>query len=164
MPCMPAGARTLMVEPLDCTDLVAVAQCIAIDADAFPYASAQFGLRSASRRAWVARGGGESRVLGFVAGHVRRGVLHLDGLAVDDGVRRRGVGRALVREAVAHARGDGTRAVALHVSVANRAAIALYQAEGFVVERRLRGFYPPAAFAGVVDADAMVLLLEGEKT
>jgi ribosomal protein S18 acetylase RimI-like enzyme len=167
---MPAAARILTIEPLACADIVAVAQCIAIDADVFPFASAQFGLRSASARIWVARefanhrddtrSAGDRGVVGFVATRGRLGVLHVDGLAVDSALRRHGIGRALMREAVKHAHAEGMRAVALRVSVANGGAIALYRAEGFVVEGRLGGFYPAAAFHGEADAYAMVLLLD----
>jgi ribosomal-protein-alanine N-acetyltransferase len=156
---MSTGARMLTVEPLACADIASVAQCIAIDADVFPFASAQFGLRSASARIWVAREAGYRGVLGFIATRARRGALHVDGLAVDRPFRRSGIGRALVREVVRHGRAEGMRAIALHVSVSNDAAIALYRAERFVVEGRLRGFYPAAAFDGEVDAYAMVLLL-----
>jgi ribosomal protein S18 acetylase RimI-like enzyme len=156
---MPAGVRTLAVEPLSCADIVAVVQCIALDAGAFPYASAQFGLRSASARIWVAREPGHPRVLGFVAGRGRHGLLRIDGLAVDGRERRRGIGRALVCAAVAGARADGMRAVTLHVSVANQAAIALYRAQGFVIERLLTDFYPAEAFEGQGDAHEMTLVL-----
>jgi ribosomal protein S18 acetylase RimI-like enzyme len=156
---MSAAARILNVEPLACADIVAVAQCIAIDADVFPFASAQFGLRSTSARIWVAREADERGVLGFIATRARRGALHVDGLAVDRAFRKRGIGRALVREVVGHGHAERMRAIALHVSVANDAAIALYRAERFVVEGRLRGFYPAAAFDGEVDAYAMVLPL-----
>jgi ribosomal protein S18 acetylase RimI-like enzyme len=157
---MSNGAHALVIERLASDDIVAVAQCIAIDAEAFPYASATFGLRDSAARAWVARderAEPQGPVLGFIAGHVRRGVLHLEGLAVEVGLRRRGIGRALVRKAVAHARAKQLLAVALHVSVANRAAMSLYGAEGFAAERRLRRFYPAAAFDGEADAYEMVL-------
>ena len=160
---------TRTVELLDPGDLVAMAQCMAIDADAFPYASAQFGLKAESARQWVARGplleglpgAPPTRVVGFLAGRVRRGALHVEGLAVSDRARRRGVGRALVRAAVDYASRVRLRAVGLHVSVTNRAAIALYEAEGFHVAGTLRGFYPPAAFGGEADALEMRLRLGG---
>src|ERR1700730_10898621 len=126
---MSAGARILTVEPLACANIGAVAQCIAIDADVFPFASAQFGLCSASARMWVAREADDRGVLGFVATRARRGALHVDGLGVERAARRRGIGRARVREVVRHGRAEGMRAIALHVSVANDAAIALYKAE-----------------------------------
>jgi ribosomal protein S18 acetylase RimI-like enzyme len=156
---MPLGSHTVTVERLSWADLVAVAQCIAIDADAFPYASAQFALPSASACVWIAREARDARVLGFGAARPRSGALHIDGLAVDPASRRRSIGRTLLREVVTHAHAKGMRSVALRVSVANRAAIALYTAEGFLVERRLCGFYPATAFDGETDAYAMELLL-----
>jgi ribosomal protein S18 acetylase RimI-like enzyme len=153
------STRAITVEPLG-DDLVAMAQCMAIDADAFPYASAQFGMRSSSSRAWVARRlPDEARVVGFLAGRVRSGVLHVEGVAVDRTVRRQGVGRALVREAVGEARRLRLRALSLHVGVDNRAAVALYEGEGFVIRQRLHGFYPPVAFGGQTDAYEMALRL-----
>ena len=102
-----------------------------------------FGFRAASARIWLARRQG--RVRGFLAGRVRRSVLHVEGVAVAPDQRRTGVGRALIRAAVEHAERTDLRAVELHVSVHNRAAIGLYEAEGFDVHERLRGFYPVTA-------------------
>ena len=148
-------ART--VELLAPGDLVAMAQCMAIDAGAFPYPSAQFGLRAESARVWVARAEAGARVEGFLAGRVRRRAMHVEGLAVHPGARRRGVGRALVRAAVDHARAGRLRAIGLHVSVRNRAAIALYEGEGFSSAGRLGDFYPASAFEGERDALEMRL-------
>jgi ribosomal protein S18 acetylase RimI-like enzyme len=134
---------TIAVEPL-ANDLVAIANCIAIDAEAFPYPSAPFGLRDRSARMWVARDGDRGRVIGFIAARVRGGGLYIVGIAVSADSRRRGAGRALVRAAVDGARAEGLRAVALHVSVGNRAAVALYASEGFQARRRMRGFYSGA--------------------
>jgi ribosomal protein S18 acetylase RimI-like enzyme len=156
---MPFGSHVRSVEPLRDEDVVAAAQCIAIDAESFPYASAPFAFRAAETYVWVAREPGHLRVVGFVATHTRRGVMHIDGLAVDATHRRRGIGRALLREVVDVSRARAMHAVALHVSVANRTAVTLYVSEGFVVRGRLRGFYPAAAFDGETDAYAMVLHL-----
>lgn len=156
---MPGDAHVLAIEPLGAEDLVSVAQCIAIDGDVFPYASAQFGMRSGAGRVWVAREGGEPRVVGFAAGNGRSGVFHVAGIAVDRALRRRGVGRALLQTIIGYARATNLHAVELHVSVANHAAIALYRSEGFVVHGRLHGFYPPAAFGGEADAYAMGLAM-----
>jgi ribosomal protein S18 acetylase RimI-like enzyme len=151
---------TIAVEPLG-NDLVAIANCIVIDADAFPYPSAPFGLRDRAARAWVARDGAGGRVIGFVAGHARAGVFHVDGIAVAAASRRRGVGRALVRAAAEGARSERLDAVELHVSVANRPAVALYESEGFVTVRRMPGFYSPGAFEEHArDAWHMVLILD----
>jgi ribosomal protein S18 acetylase RimI-like enzyme len=147
---------TCTVELVGPGDLVAVAQCMAIDADAFPYASAQFGSRAASARTWVVRDEVGGRVAGFLAGRVRGPAMHVEGVAVAIGARRRGMGRALVRAAVEGAREEGLRAVGLHVSVTNPGAVALYESEGFVVTRRLRDFYPPGAFDGERGALEMI--------
>jgi ribosomal protein S18 acetylase RimI-like enzyme len=156
---MPSAHHVCSVEPLGEDDIVAAAQCIAIDADTFPYASARFGLRSASTCVWVAREPGRRVVIGFAATRARTGVMHIDGLAVDAIHRRRGIGRALLREVIETALSRRIHRVALHVSVANRAAIALYTSEGFVVRGRLRRFYPPSPFAEETDAYAMDLCL-----
>ncbi len=147
---------TRIVERLEPGDLVAMAQCMAIDADSFPYASAQFGVRADSARAWIVRDEAGGRVAGFLAARVRRGVLHIEGIAVAPAMRRRGHARALLRSAVRHGRDAGLRVVALHVSVTNPGAVALYEAEGFSVTERLRDFYPPHAFDGERDALLMV--------
>jgi ribosomal-protein-alanine N-acetyltransferase len=135
---------------------------MAIDAEAFPYASSQFGQRAESSRAWVVRDEPGGRVVGFLAARVRGAAMHVEGLAVAEAGRRRGLGRALVRAAVEGARAEGLRAIGLHVSVTNPGAVALYESEGFVVTRRMRDFYPPHAFGGERGALAMMRLLRSE--
>ncbi|MFD5164129.1 GNAT family N-acetyltransferase [Streptomyces hawaiiensis] len=63
-----------------------------------------------------------------------RHVRQIQGLAVAEGARGRGVGRALVRAAVEEARLRGARRVSLRVLGHNTPARALYAAEGFTVE------------------------------
>ncbi|MDO0928026.1 GNAT family N-acetyltransferase [Streptomyces sp. TG1A-8] len=82
----------------------------------------------------------EGRVVGYVRiafptplaanAHVRQ----IQGLAVHDDVRGRGVGRALIRAAVAEARHRGARRLTLRVLGHNTPARRLYASEGFVVE------------------------------
>ena len=62
--------------------------------------------------------------------HVRQ----IQGLAVAEEARGAGVGRALVRAAVGHARQAGARRITLRVLGHNGPARALYESEGFVVE------------------------------
>ncbi|PJE94577.1 GNAT family N-acetyltransferase [Streptomyces carminius] len=91
----------------------------------------------------VAESGG--RLVGYVrltsAGglaaraHIRR----IQGLAVDDRARGRGVGRALVRAALAEARRQGASRITLGVLGHNAPARALYASEGFAVEGVLPG-------------------------
>ena len=68
-----------------------------------------------------------------------RHVLEIRGLAVSPAAQRRGVGRALVKGAIAEARARGARRVTLRVLAPNTGARALYESCGFVVEGVLRG-------------------------
>ncbi|MBB5126571.1 GNAT family N-acetyltransferase [Streptomyces griseoloalbus] len=81
---------------------------------------------------------------GRLVGYVRLGfptelasnthVRQIRGLAVAGEARGLGVGRALVRAAVAEARERGARRITLRVLGHNTAARKLYESEGFVVE------------------------------
>ena len=63
------------------------------------------------------------------------------GLMVAASHRRRGIGRALLEEAVRWARGAGVSKLELHVFPWNDPAIALYEAFGFEREGLRRGHY-----------------------
>jgi ribosomal-protein-alanine N-acetyltransferase len=144
-------------------DIIACAQCIAIDADAFPYESARFGKRPASAIVWVARLAGDRSVVGFLAAQARGDRFEVSGVAVRRDARRRGVASALLRATLAAGSARGLRLVLLHVSVKNDGAIALYEAEGFVVRRRLRDFYTAKAFGDERDAFEMIHLLGSQR-
>jgi ribosomal protein S18 acetylase RimI-like enzyme len=80
-------------------------------------------------------------VVGFVHGLLRdvpadtvqrpRTFLYVDTMGVSSGTRRRGVGRALLDEALAWGRSRGATEVVLDVYDFNRGAIAFYEAAGF---------------------------------
>jgi ribosomal protein S18 acetylase RimI-like enzyme len=149
-----------VVEPLP-NDLVTLVQCMAIDADAFPFDSVRmaFAAKEPSARALFAREYEGGRAVGFIAGYVRPnkpgGVLYVYGIAVDRAMRGRGVGHALLEETIARATSEGLRAITLQVSTANRAAIALYRRCGFVILRRIAGYYAAAHFGDGGDAYEM---------
>ncbi len=63
------------------------------------------------------------------------------GLMVARSHRRRGIGRALLEQAVDWARGSGVLKLELHVFPHNLAAIALYESFGFEREGYRRGHY-----------------------
>jgi ribosomal protein S18 acetylase RimI-like enzyme len=140
------GTRALAVLPLMRTDLVGLAQCMAIDADVFPYSSIPLGLQ-AGVHIWIARADDEARVLGFVAASARALSFYVHGLAVMPADRRRGTGRALLDTCVAGARGYGLRRVVLHVGTGNQAAVALYEAAGNVMKRQVVDFYRTGVYA-----------------
>lgn len=66
-----------------------------------------------------------------------RHVRQIQGLAVDDTARGRGVGRRLVEAACATARAEGARKMTLRVLGWNAPARRLYESCGFVVEGSL---------------------------
>lgn len=63
------------------------------------------------------------------------------GLMVAAGHRRRGIGRALLEQAVEWARRSGVRKLELHVFPWNEPALALYESFGFEREGLRRGHY-----------------------
>ena len=75
------------------------------------------------------------------------------GLMVADGYRRRGIGRALMENAEAWARGVGVRKIELHVFPHNEAALALYDQLGYRRVGVRRGHFRRAD--GYVDAILM---------
>ena len=71
----------------------------------------------------------------------RRMVGEIISIATVPQARRRGLARAMLRKAMAQAWQRGVGQVYLQVAVNNTAAQALYREEGYVVERRLKGYY-----------------------
>lgn len=110
----------------------AVALLLADEGDGFPTDVGAF-LRSPNAAGFVALD--EGRVAGWVYGHE---LVHPDGertmllyaLDVDEALRRRGHGRALVEAFVAHARERGCTEVWVLTGDANPAALATYAAAG----------------------------------
>ena len=78
------------------------------------------------------------------------------GLMVAASHRRRGLGQALLDEAVSWARDSGVRKLELHVFPHNAPAISLYERFGFVREGYRRGLYR----RGEEYVDAILMALE----
>ena len=78
-------------------------------------------------------------------------------LAVSPAWRRRGIGRALVTAAAAHAGASGAARLFLEVAEDNAPALALYAALGFTPVGRRRSYY--ARHDGAADAIVMALPL-----
>lgn len=66
----------------------------------------------------------------------KKRVYLIANIAVDPGYRRKGIGRALTRRALDHARAKGVDEIWLHVRDDNSAAIKLYESLGFVERAR----------------------------
>ena len=80
-------------------------------------------------------------IVGYAIAQVAADEAEIVNVAVAPTARGRGIGRALVRSAVAAAASCGARAVYLEVRESNAVARRLYEAEGFAVAGRRRGYY-----------------------
>jgi [ribosomal protein S18]-alanine N-acetyltransferase len=85
------------------------------------------------------------RVLGFCTCWLLFDELHIQNMAVDPGIRRRGAATALMRHVLAEAAAAGATRATLEVRAANHAARRLYETLGFQVAAVRRGYYanPP---------------------
>ncbi|MBI5833196.1 MAG: GNAT family N-acetyltransferase [Armatimonadetes bacterium] len=94
---------------------------------------------------WVAEQGDD--IVGYAVltlslySEPRRMVGEIISIATVPEVRRQGVARGMLRQALSRAWERGVGQVYLQVAVDNDAAQRLYRAEGFTVERRLKGYY-----------------------
>ncbi|MGA3000609.1 MAG: ribosomal protein S18-alanine N-acetyltransferase [Acetobacteraceae bacterium] len=78
---------------------------------------------------------------GMILGRVAADEAEILTLAVEPGQRRRGVGSALLRAAMARAASLGAASIFLEVAVTNDAARALYAAHGFTEAGLRRHYY-----------------------
>ena len=99
--------------------------------------------------------------LGMVLARVLFEEAEILTLAVAPGARRRGIGSALVAAAAGLARQRGAQTLMLEVGEDNPAAIALYEAGGFVHVGRRRNYYDRGGRR--IDAFLMRLDLNSER-
>lgn len=101
----------------------------------------------------VAKSG--EKICGYVGCYYVLDEGYITNVAVDPECRRCGIGRALIEELVARARGKQLAFLTLEVRVSNDAAIALYEQNGFEkVGRRPRFYSDPCE-----DAELMTLYI-----
>lgn len=79
--------------------------------------------------------------LGYAGMHTPCGDCYVDNIAVEPSARRRGVGEALVRGLIEHARAIGGAFISLEVRPSNTAARRLYEKLGFSLAGRRKNFY-----------------------
>ena len=97
----------------------------------------------------------DKEVVGFLVSWHVADELHVLNVATHAAHRRRGIGRALMRESIAFAKDKRLRHVLLEVKRSNAAAIALYRSVGFFAMGIRSDYYPDGE-----DAVEMVLLLD----
>ena len=81
------------------------------------------------------------RAAGFVLARAAADECEILWIVVGPSWRRKGLGRRLLRAALCHAAGAGASAAYLEVAETNRAAAALYRAEGFRACGRRAAYY-----------------------
>jgi ribosomal-protein-alanine N-acetyltransferase len=81
------------------------------------------------------------RIAGFAVVSCARGVAELESVAVGEGARLQGAGRALCREAMTWSKGRGAEAIELEVRASSVGALMLYASLGFVEQGRRPGYY-----------------------
>ena len=98
-------------------------------------------VRDADTAVVVARERGTLRGFAVMSFDWKRSRSHLVLLAVKPVVRRRGVGRALVRWLEVVARRGGIRRIGLEVRASSRGAQRFYRGLGYYETGRIRGYY-----------------------
>jgi len=112
-------------------------------------------LARAWARTWVARE--SDGVVGYILTWHVADELHVMNVATRADRRRRGVGSALMREAIAYARDKQVKHILLEVRRSNAAAIALYRVFGFFAMGVRARYYP-------ADEDAVEMVLQFDQT
>jgi [ribosomal protein S18]-alanine N-acetyltransferase len=102
--------------------------------------AALFAPKSPQRVSLVAQDDIE-QICGFIVARCEADDWEIENVVVAAGQRRRGIGRALVREILGGAREAGAGSVVLEVRESNLAAGQLYEALGFVEAGRRPGYY-----------------------
>ena len=97
-----------------------------------------------ARRTTLPRGE-EKRLSGYIATRLAAGEFHINNVGIRAGLRRRGIGGALLRTALRLAAREGARRAVLEVRAGNGPALALYKRFGFRISGRRPRYYrdPP---------------------
>jgi ribosomal-protein-alanine N-acetyltransferase len=108
-------------------------------------------------------GGGASPVAGYACLWQVHEEIWINNLAVRADLRRRGLGRRLVREALRLGRELGCRQAILEVRPSNREAIRLYQSEGFEEISRRSRYYTDNQEDALVMATGLARRAQGRR-
>jgi tRNA threonylcarbamoyl adenosine modification protein YeaZ/ribosomal-protein-alanine acetyltransferase len=92
-------------------------------------------------RLYVVRTPSDHQVIAYCACWMVFDELHINSLAVDEGRRRQGIARRLLREVLRDSVAQGARSATLEVRHSNEAARKLYEGLGFQVEAVRRDYY-----------------------
>ncbi len=82
-----------------------------------------------------------TRLAGYIVGRMGADELHINNVAVRDGFRRRGIGRALLNRILEAGKSSGVPYAFLELRAGNSTALALYEECGFHITSRRRNYY-----------------------
>jgi [ribosomal protein S18]-alanine N-acetyltransferase len=139
-----------------------IAELVGLERDLFPHdawaeAAWWAELAHRPRRSYVVEADG-SGIRGYAGVDLGGEVADVMTIAVAPGGQGQGLGRRLLDELVARARGDGARYLMLEVRADNEPAQRLYERAGFELLTTRPRYYQP----GNVDAHVLRLSLAGE--
>ena len=83
----------------------------------------------------------DEAIRAYASVHLIAGELRINNIAVHPAARRQGLGAGLLAHLLEQARSAGSKVASLEVRPSNRAARGLYEAHGFRVVGRRRGYY-----------------------
>jgi ribosomal-protein-alanine N-acetyltransferase len=153
-PAMHMATADVAWRPLQDADLAHVA-ALEAQIHAAPWTIGNF--RDALAAGYAARVGERGgRIVAYGVLMFAPGEAQILNLSVVPGARREGLGRALLRRFVDDAQWLNAAQIFLEVRASNVAAIALYEAEGFMPVARRLAYYPGAA-ADAPREDALVM-------
>jgi ribosomal-protein-alanine N-acetyltransferase len=98
-----------------------------------------------------------ARLAGYIVARMGADELHINNVAVREGYRRHGIGRALLHSILAAGKRSGVPCAFLELRAGNTAALALYEECGFRVTARRSKYYSEP----VEDALVMIVQLAG---
>lgn len=89
----------------------------------------------------LAEEGSDNRVVAFLLGRLMGDEMEVLNLAVLPSLRRQGIARRLLDDALARGAAEGARQCWLELRASNQGALAFYRALGFVESRRRPNYY-----------------------
>lgn len=151
----PAAARAVTLRPMCIADLPAVLQ-VERAAYSTPWSEAIFRDCLRVRYCCLVAASG-TLLVGHGVMSVAAGECHILNLCIHPHRHRQGLGRRLLRQLLRLARRQDADTAFLEVRASNRAAMALYQTEGFDEIGRRQGYYPHPQQGNPAREDAVVM-------
>lgn len=137
-----------MITPITLDDLPRILEIEKLSYDR-PWSEGMF-QREFSNPIGIAFGFRDGNLLGYIFAWMIFEDLHINNIAVDPGVRRRGIGSALLSAVITKAQSEGGGNATLEVRPSNSSASSLYTKFGFERISVRPGYYEDTGEDGIV--------------